>query len=463
MAKKAKKAETTKRESKLRIVNPDAAGVDIADGVMQVCVPVDRCEDSNREFKSFTCDLREISKWLKECRIQTVAMESTGVYWMSLYFMLQDDGFDVVLTNAKDIKKVTDRKTDESDAEWLMTLHQYGLLKNSFQPFNDARSLRTLTRHRDNLVRSCATTVQRMQKSMQQMNIKLSVVLSDITGKSGIAIIEAMLRGERDPYALSLLADKQCKASYEEIAKALEGTWEEDHMFTLKQNYDMYRYLCEQVKDCDKRMEDILSKYRTKVIAESCPKQFHKSNKQKKYIPGPQIVGFDVEKMANDIWGVNVFQIPGMGPVSTLELISELGHDFVNKFETSKHFCSWCNIAPNTKISGGKKLSSHLPHRRNRVGLIFRTVASSLARAKNELGNYYRRIRSRAGGRAAVIATAHKVAEIFYTMIKKQEEYVPSKVGVDEKTLLEKRISRYSRELEKIKAIQLSQGLVTVP
>lgn len=242
MAKKAKKVKTAKG-AELRIVNPDAAGIDIADGIMQVCVPADRSKDNNRAFGAYTSDLHAISAWLRECGIKTVAMESTGVYWIPLFCRLQEDGLDVVLTNARDVKNITERKTDESDAEWLMLLHQYGLLKASFQPHNDAKRMRTLTRHRDTLSREASSIVLRMQKAMQQMNIKLTLVLSDITGKSGIRIIEAILAGERDPKRLADLADIQCKTPKEEIAKALEGNWEEDLMFVLRQNYDTFKII----------------------------------------------------------------------------------------------------------------------------------------------------------------------------------------------------------------------------
>lgn len=448
MAKKAKKVKTTKG-AELRIVNPDAAGIDIADGIMQVCVPSDRDADNNREFKSFTSDLHEISRWLKACGIKTIAMESTGVYWVSLFCVLQEDGFEVLLTNARDVKNITDRKTDESDAEWLMLLHQYGLLKASFQPGNDAKRMRTLTRHRETLSHEASSAVLRMQKSLQQMNVKLTLVLSDITGVSGTKIIESILAGERDPKILAAMANPQCKATKEEIEKALDANWEEDLLFTLKQNYDTFKHYCEQLEECDMKLELLMGKYRDRIATED-RKDYAKSNKKKNYSKRKYTVAFDVERMAFDIWGVNVFCIPGISHLTALELMSELGHDFYERFPSSKHFCSWCNIAPNTKISGGKKISSHIPHRRNKVGLIFRNVAASLTQAKNELGNFYRRIRTRAGGKAAVIATAHKVAEIFFTMVANKTAYEPSKVSVDEKTILERKVAKYKRELERI-------------
>ena len=461
MAKKAKKVKSAKG-AELRIVNPDAAGIDIADGIMQVCIPADRSKDNNRAFGAYTSDLHAISAWLRECGIKTVAMESTGVYWIPLFCRLQEDGLDVVLTNARDVKNITERKTDESDAEWLMLLHQYGLLKASFQPHNDAKRMRTLTRHRDTLSREASSMVLRMQKAMQQMNIKLTLVLSDITGKSGIRIIEAILAGERDPKKHAELADIQCKTPKEEIAKALEGNWEEDLMFVLRQNYDTFKHYCTQLGECDAELEKLMENYRAEV-AKVEDTSYSPAKKRRDYKKTRHTVSFDVERKAYEMWGVNVFEIPGISHLTALELMSELGHDFTRKFPSSKQFCCWCNISPNTKISGGKRISSHVPHRRNNVGLIFRSIASSLANAKNQLGNFYRRIRSRAGGKAAVIATAHKVAEIFFAMVANQTTYNPERVGIDEKVLLEKRITRYKRELERITGTHIEIGNACVP
>ena len=353
MAKKAKKVKTAKG-TELRIVNPDAAGIDIADGIMQVCVPADRSKDNNRAFGAYTSDLHAISAWLRECGIKTVAMESTGVYWIPLFCRLQEDGMDVVLTNARDVKNITERKTDESDAEWLMLLHQYGLLKASFQPHNNAKRMRTLTRHRDTLSREASSIVLRMQKAMQQMNIKLTLVLSDITGKSGIRIIEAILAGERDPKKLADLADIQCKTPKEEIAKALEGNWEEDLLFVLRQNYDTFKHFCAQLDRCDTELEKLMENYRTEVAGTGRP-SYSPTKKHRDYHKRKRNVGFDVERKAYDMWGVNVFEIPGISHLTALGLMSELGHDFTRKFPSSKQFCCWCNIAPNTKISGGEK------------------------------------------------------------------------------------------------------------
>ncbi len=241
----AKKATTVKTATgkKLQVVNPNAAGIDIAASEMQVCVPDDRDSDCNRCFGCFTQDLKSIVQWLKKCRIETVAMESTGIYWLPLYFILEENGFDVILVNARDVKNLSGRKTDEADAEWLMLLHSYGLLKCSFQPENEARAIRNLNRHRSNLLQSSSREALHMQKAMEQMNLKLGNVISDLLGKSGMAIIEAIINGNHNPTELAMLAEENCKATKETIAQSLEGTWAEDQLFELKQAYDLYRFI----------------------------------------------------------------------------------------------------------------------------------------------------------------------------------------------------------------------------
>ena len=297
MAKKAKKLHT-KKGVELKIVNPNAAGIDIADTEMQVCVPVDRDGDNNRRFGSFTRDLNEICGWLKDCGIDTAAMEATGIYWIPLFFKLKESGIDVILVNAHEVKNISEKKTDEADAEWLMLLHTYGLLKASYQPENEARQVRNLARHRGNILRAAGKEVQHMQKAMEQMNIKLSNVLSDIVGKSGRAIIDAILKGERNPKVLAQLADGRCKRSKEDIALSLEGTWDEDHLFELKQAYDLYKYLQTQMTECDHKIEELLMAYAAVVDTDmsglvQCKKVICKKN----------AVDFDVEKYGYAIWG----------------------------------------------------------------------------------------------------------------------------------------------------------------
>lgn len=446
MAKKAKKIHT-KKGIELKIVNPDAAGIDIADSEMQVCVPEDRDGDNNRRFGSFTRDLNEICSWLKACNIKTVAMEATGIYWIPLYFKLKDSGIDVILVNAREVKNIAEKKTDEADAEWLMLLHTYGLLKASYQPENEVRKIRNLARHRNNILRALSKEVLHMQKAMEQMNIKLSNVLSDIVGKSGLAIIVAIINGERNPIRLAQLADSRCKRSREDIALSLEGTWGEDHLFELKQAYDLYKYLQGQMIECDRMIEQLLKSYTALIDTDMV--NFKES---KKPICKKNAVAFNLEHYGYAIWGVNAMRIPGMSSGSLLQLIGELGHDFVEKFDTPAKFCKWCNLVPNNKISGGKLISSRVSKRKNPVGQVFRLCANTLKDAKNSLGIYFRRIRSRSGHMQAIIATAHKMARIFYTMVKNKSEYDETNVGIDEQELLLKKIERAKITLARLNA-----------
>lgn len=433
--------------NKLAIVNPNAAGIDIADTEMQVCVPEDRDGENNRRFGSFTQDLNTIVDWLKDCQITTVAMEATGIYYLSLFLKLQDAGIDVLLANPQDVKNLSGRKTDAADAEWLMVLHRYGLLKPCYQPGNAARQIRNLTRQRSNLIRMAEKEVQYMQKAMEQMNIKLSTVISDITGLSGRKIITAILDGQRDTYALASLAESNCKASREEIALSLEGTWDEDLLFMLKQSLDAYDFFLSQVSDCDTEIEKLLSLYGARIDSDNaelvrCKRKKSRSKNAPK---------MDIENFAYQLWGVNVFEIPGLKDTAVMHLIGELGHDFIDKFESAEKFSSWCNLAPNNKISGGKILSSKIMKRKNPVGQIFRTAAAPLARDKGEMGNYYRRMKAKSGALQANVATAHKMAKIFYTMVKNKVAYDASKVGLNERELTERKIAKLERALMRLK------------
>ena len=445
MAKVARKIKTGKG-LRLKIVNPDAAGIDVADGEMQVCVPEDRDGENNRRFDSFTCDLRVICSWLKACRITTVAMEATGVYWLNIFLMLQREGFDVVLANPLQVKSMMEVKTDEADAEWLMLLHSYGLVKPCFQPGDVARQIRNLTRHRSTLITTAACEVQHMQKAMEQMNIKLSTVIRDVTGKSGMAIIRAIIGGNHAPRSLARLADRRCKASEETIAKSLEGTWDEDLLLILRQSVEMYDTYQQKVAECELEIERLMMRYAAQVD-EGKAGALARAKKRNGYKNAPCI---DVEKYAQALFGVNLMAMPGMGAGALMGLIGELGHDFVSKFETCEKFCKWCNLSPNNKITGGKLISSHIPNRKNPVGQILRLCANSVSREKSEMGAYFRRMKAKDGHMQAIVATAHKMARIIYTMVKNQKEYNPRLVGCNEKELLERRIERAARQLQKL-------------
>ena len=441
MAKKAKKIKKGRR-NELMEVNPDAAGIDIASTEYQVCVPEDRAEDNNRRFDCFTCDLHKIAKWLKECGVKTVAMESTGIYWIQLFLTLQSYGFEVLLVNAKHIKNIGEKKTDEVDAEWIMLLHRYGLLKPSYQLDNNCRAIRNLVRQREELVRQASREVQHIQKALEQMNIKLHKVISDIVGKSGILMIEAILGGERNAENLASLADVRIKASKQDIIKSLEANWSEDQLFLLEQSYEAYQFQQQQLLKCDQRVEKMLSSYST---AHSEPKEFTRTTKKQNK---KNMVCFDVEKHCQSIFGVNILMIPGINGVGSLKLASELGKGFTDKFETSSQFCSWTNTVPNNKITGGKIIASYVPKKKNVVGQVLRQAATTLKNSKCPLGNYFRRIQSREGFSYAVVATAHKIARILYAMVKNQVEF-DDRIDLDkQKTFLNKKLSSLRRTIK---------------
>jgi transposase len=446
MAKKAKKIKTSKG-LKLEIVNPNAAGIDVSSTEMQVCVPENRDADNNRRFGTFTEDLHQISSWLKACGITTVAMESTGVYWVQLYMRLEEDGFDVLLVNAKAIKNIGEKKTDEVDAEWIMLLHSYGLLKASFQPDNRARRIRNLSRHRDNLLRASSKEVLHMQKSMELMNIKLANVIGDILGKSGQDIIQAILCGERDAKRLAGLADPRCKASKETIEKSLTANWDDDLLFMLEQSYRLYLNYQKFMQDCDKKIENIALEYLSQINAGEAEMECLRALKKK---APKNAVSIDIENYAFKMWGVNLMQIPGISDAALLRLIAELGHDFIDKFESYKAFCCWANVAPNNKISGGKLLSSKIPKRKNPVGQILRSSANSLKANKSPLGFYFRRIQAKSGYIPAIIATANKLGRIIYTMVKTKTEFNESFISINEEKRLKNKLIKTQKELEKI-------------
>ena len=274
---------------------------------MQVCVPGDRSEEPNRVFGTFTRDLHAIAAWLRECRVETVAMESTGIYWLPLFGVLKDAGFEVLLVDPYQVKNYSGRKTDESDAEWLMLLHSYGLLRSCHQPENVVRKLRNLTRHRDNLIKSASRELLHMQKEMEQMNLKLNNVFSDILGKSGQAIIGAILSGERDAEKLASLADKSCKASHADIVASLQATWDDDHLFIMGQSHELYLYYKEMTLKCEAEIERLMRECTAEVDEERLKEL--RSRKQKAYRGD---VSFDVERYAIGMWGVNVMRLPGI-------------------------------------------------------------------------------------------------------------------------------------------------------
>ena len=431
-----------RKQAKMSVINPDAAGVDIGSGFHYVAVPEDRDENPVRRFDSYTRDLHRIAKWLKDCGIKTVAMESTGIYWLQLFLILEQYGFEVYLVNAHHVKNVTGRKSDISDCQWIQQLHSYGLLKASYQPEELTRSLRGYMRHRKNLTRNYATHVLRMQKALEQMNIKLHNVLTDITGKSGQLMIKAILKGERNAEKLASLADKGVKSTQEELMKSLEGNWWEEPLFELRQSYELYLIYKRKIADCDRQIEKAMRDYNPDVDTsdyKNAPRKVYNKNR----------LNFNASLYIKDILGVDVTQVFGINEINAAEIISEVGVD-MSKWPSEKHFTSWLNLAPNKRTSGGKTLKSKKQKKKNRAGQAFQMAAYALQRSNHWLGAFYRRKKARSGPLIATKATAAKLAVIFYKMIKFQQEFVPLPIEDYTDKIRQQKINNLHRQASKL-------------
>lgn len=398
------------------IIYPNAAGIDISSKEHYVAVNPDSSSKSIRAFGCFTEDLKAIADWLKECNVNTVAMEATGIYWVSLFLLLEDAGFEVVLVTAKHVKNVRGKKTDVSDAEWIRQLHSCGLLSASFQPDTFTRKLRTYMRHRKNLIEMSATHIRMMHKALEQMNVKLQHVIADITGKSGQEIIKAIIKGERKPEILASLCDGRIKADKKEpIIKSLEGVWKEEHVFELEQSFTIFHMYHEKIKECDLQIEKHLRE-KSGMIKNPNEKIKAKSNKNN--------LNFEAKEILQKITGTDLADIFGITSSNSIEIISEVGLD-MNKWHSAKHFTSWLNLAPNNKISGGKILSSRIPKKKNHAGQIFKMAAFAVQRSKNWLAVFYHRIKAKKGAPKAIVATARKIAVIFYKLLKEKIKFSP--------------------------------------
>lgn len=432
--------------SGLPIVNLYAAGVDIGDEKHDVAVR--RADGSYLllECPAYTEDLEKLVKRLQEEGIKTVAMESTGVYWLNLYLMLEEAGIEAYLVNAKHVKNVTGRKRDDSDAVWLQKLHSCGLLQKSFQPEGDIRTLRTYVRQRKQLITTGSDSVRKMQKALELMNIKLHVVISDILGKTGLLMIKAILNGERDPHGLLQYKDGRIKASDEQILKSLKGIWKEEYLFMLQQSYDSYQFYHQQKQQCEEKIKALLLQ-KAAVVLEG---DITDLNIDKKKAPKKNQMTFNVQKMLHHIVGVDLCLIPGISEITSLELISEIGTD-MTKWRSSKHFAAWLNLAPNTKITGGKIISSKMQRKKNYAGQALRMACSSVSQAKSPMGDYARKMKARVGKKGGVVASAHKLARIIYTMIKQRQPYdLNLLIDNNEKWKLN-RIRHLEKQIEKLK------------
>jgi transposase len=450
--KKSRKTKKSVADQKLEMINPNAAGIDVASEEMWVCVPADRAELNVRKFGAFTCDLYEIADWLKDCGITSVAMESTGIYWIPLYQVLEEREFEVCLVNARQLKNVSGRpKTDRLDCTWIQRLHSYGLLMPSFRPDDEICQLRSLLRHRDALIRNAAREIQHMQKALHQMNILLDKVISDMTGVTGTAIIEQMLAGERDPQTLAMLRNPHCKKPEETIAKALDGDYREEHLFVLRQAYEAYQFTQRQIATCDDEAEKWLTRTENVIDVREHPLPPATSGRKTRRDNEPS---YDARSYIYAIYGVDLTQIPGVGPSTIQTLLSEVGRD-LTKWPTVKHFTSWLGLCPNFKRSGGKDQSSQTRKVKSRAAKALRLAAQTLRGSKSALGAFYRRLAGRIGPSKALTATARKLAVIFYNMVRFKKAYTD--LGEDE--YLKRQQQRHLARLKK-QAARLGFDLV---
>lgn len=403
------------RKQEFTLLYPNAAGIDIGSASHFVAVPTDRDEQPVREFKSFTEDLQSLADWLKACEIDTVAMESTGVYWIPLYELLDSQGFTVNLVNARHVKNVSGRKSDVLDCQWLQQLMSFGLLNGAFRPADEFCVLRALSRQRDMLLEYQGAHIQHMQKAMTQMNLQLTHVITDIMGKTGQLIIRAIIEGERDPQKLAQFRDRRIHASEADIAKSLQGNWREEHLLSLKQAVQLYDAYQERLMECDIHIEHKLTEL-ARYTGEPQPSKRKKG--RAKNAPA-----FDVHGALFRLCGVDLTRIDGIDVSTVMKVVAEVGLD-LSKFKSVKHFCSWLGLCPGTKISGGKRLSSRGKRCANRATQAFKMAAVSLLRSQSALGAYYRRLCGRMDKSRAVKAAAHKLARLVYTMLTKGEEYV---------------------------------------
>lgn len=398
-------------------VNLNAAGIDVGASSHFVAVSEAHSEQPVREFGAYTSDLHRMADWLLECGVETVAMESTGVYWIPLFGVLEDRGLEVMLVDPRRLKNVPGRKTDVSDCQWLQQLHTYGLLSAAFRPDAEIRRLRSYLRQRSMLVEYASHHVRHMHKALTQMNIKLQHVISDITGKTGMEIIVAIVRGERDPRKLAQLRDPRTKANEETIAKSLQGHWREEHIFELSQALELYRVYHAKIDECDRRIEDQLETFEDLSDGGLLTT---KPGSRRSRGNAPR---FDVRTHLYRMTGVDLTEIDGVDGYTALRVLSEVGTD-MTRWPTAKHFASWLGLSPNNKITGGKVISSQTKRSANRAAAALRIAALALHRSDSALGAFLRRKKAQLGTPKAITATAHKLARIIYSMLRYGQKYV---------------------------------------
>jgi len=415
----ARNRSTDKIIRGMALVHPNAAAIDIGATMHMAAVSADRTPEPVRSFGTFTADLHRLVDWFTECGVETVVMESTGVYWIPIFELLDASGFAVFLVNARDAKHVPGRKTDVSDAQWLQRLHSYGLLSASFRPKGRIAELRSYVRQRERLLEYAASHIQHMQKALTEMNLQIHHVVADITGATGMRIIRSILAGERDPAVLAAMRDSRCRADAGTIEKALGGNYRAEHLFALEQALALYDTYQEKASACDARIEAVLKEL--SIDRDRCTTPLPPPGRR---MPNTaNALDFDVRAALFELLGKDVTRINGLGPYLTLKLIAECGDD-LSTWPSAKHFTSWLCLAPRNKISGGKVLSSRTRRSGNKATSLLRLAAISVGRTDTALGAFYRRLSARIGKAKAVTATARKIAVLFYNAVRYGIEYV---------------------------------------
>lgn len=405
-------SKQTIKPSGLPVIHDRAAGIDIGARFHVVGVAPELCDEPVQTFQAFTGDIERMADWLVSLGIKTVAMESTGVYWVPVFEVLQDRGLQVIVANAREARAVPGRKSDVNDAQWIQRLHACGLLRASFRPERDIAALRAYLRLRERHLDYSAAHIQHMQKAMTLMNLQLHHVVTDVTGVTGLKIIRAIVGGQRDPVVLATMRDVRCKATIETVQAALVGNYQPEHIFELTQALALYDFYQERLDECDAQIERTLSELNAdrQVPADPLPKPRHKT-------PAANAVNFDTRAPLYQLTGVDLTQIHGIGPFLALRLVAECGTD-LSKWPTAKHFTSWLTLAPGCKISGGKVLSAHTRKTTNRISSHLRLAAVTVGRTDTALGAFYRRLSARVGKAKAVTATARKIAVLFYNAMR---------------------------------------------
>ncbi len=423
-SKRGSKQGVQGKEADRPVFQPNAAGIDIGAREIYIAVAADRDAHPVRKCETFTSDLNQMAEWLVGCGITTAAMEATGVYWIPVYDVLEQHGIQACVTDPRNMKNVPGKRTDFHECQWIQQLHSMGLLHAAFRPEGEVCAVRALMRHRGDLVQMANQHVQHMQKALTQMNVQFQHVISDITGLTGLAILDAIVAGERDAVKLAKLRDPRIQASEETIRKSLEGNWRGEHILVLKQSLTLYRNYQEQIHASDKEIEKLVAAFEPKVDPGQKPLPEDRKQKQRRKKKKNGDANFDMRGEAYKLFGVDLTQIPGLMAL-VLTLFSEVGRD-MSKWPTAAHFVSWLGLCTDNDISGGRVLWRGMRRTKNRAGTLFRLAAHSLHRDQTPIGHYLRRMKSKLGPAGATTATAHKIAIIFYTMVKKQVEYDPS-------------------------------------